>query len=267
MKAEMKEKILDKENCTIHYWVAGPEKAPLVVFSHGAYIDHREWDITIPLVLEAGYRVMTWDLRGHGKSRPGVFKVTDALQDLLAILDLLKVDQASFVGHSMGGNIHQELVFRYQERVKSLVMVGCTWNFQKLTRFEEFSVKVGVPMLGWYPYDTLLKLMAEVSVTSAENRAYLVDAFSVLFKPEFVQVMGEATACLHNEPDYFIPVPMLLIVGDKDKTGNIRKIAPIWAKHDKGCKFVLVPNAMHAVNLDAPEVFHKELLEFLKVNA
>lgn len=267
MKTEMQEFILDRENGSIHYWLGGLEKAPLVVFTHGAYIDHREWDITIPLVLEAGYQVMTWDLRGHGKSRPGVFTVTEALQDLLAILDLIKVDQASFVGHSMGGNIHQELVFRFPERVKSLVMVGCTWNFQKLTRFEEISVKVGVPMLGWYPYDTLIKQMAEVSVTSKRDQDYLVDAFSVLSKSEFVQVMKEATACLHNEPDYIISKPMLLIIGDKDKTGNIRKIAPIWAKHDKDCKFVLVPNAMHCVNLDAPEVFHKELLEFLKVNA
>lgn len=267
MKAELQEYIFDRDNCPIHYWLGGPENAPLVVFTHGAYIDHREWNITLPLVIEAGYRVMTWDLRGHGKSRPGVFKITDALQDLLAILDLLKVEQATFVGHSMGGNISQEMVFRFPERVKSLVCVGCTWNFQKLTRFEEFSVKIGVPMLGWYPYDTLLKQMAEVSATNEADKAYMIEAFSVLSKPEFVQIMGEATACLHNEPNYVIPKPMLLIVGDKDKTGNIRKIAPIWAKHDKGCKFVLVPNAMHAVNFDAPEVFHKELLDFLKVNA
>lgn len=267
MTIEIKEYVIDREACQIHYWLGGSEKAPMVVFTHGAYIDHREWDITIPLVLEAGYQVMTWDLRGHGKSRPGVFKVTDALQDLLAILDKLNVDQATFVGHSMGGNIHQELVFRFPERVKSLVMVGCTWNFQKLTQFEEFTVKIGVPMLGWYPYDTLLKQMADASAANAADKAYLIDAFSVLSKPEFVQVMGQATSCLHYEPDYFIPVPMLLIIGDKDKTGNIRKIAPVWASHDKGCKFVLVPNAMHAVNFDAPEVFHKELMDFLMANA
>jgi 3-oxoadipate enol-lactonase len=267
VKAELQELVFERDNCLIHYWLGGSEKAPLVVFTHGAYIDHREWNKTIPLVLDAGYRVMTWDLRGHGKSRPGVFSVNAAIQDLLALLELLKVNQAVFVGHSMGGNIHQEFVFQHSERVKSLVMVGCTWNFQKLTRFEEISVKVGVPMLAWYPYDTLLKQMAEVSVTSSEDQTYLVDAFSALSKPEFIQVMKEATACLHNEPDYIIPKPLLLIIGDKDKTGNIRKIAPIWANHDRVSKFVLVPNAMHCVNLDAPEVFHKELMDFLRSNA
>ncbi len=267
MSTEMQEFILERENCPIHYWLGGSENAPLVVFTHGAYIDHREWDMTIPLVINAGYRVLTWDLRGHGKSRPGIFKVTDALKDLLAILDLLNVKQAGFVGHSMGGNIHQELVFKFPQRVKSLVMAGCTWNFQKLTRIEEISIKIGVPMLGWYPYATLLRQMAEVSAMHAKDKAYMIEAFSVLSKQEFVQVMGEATACLHHEPDYFIPKPMLLIVGDKDKTGNIRNIAPVWAKHDKDCRFVVVPNAMHCVNFDAPEVFLQELLDFLSVNA
>jgi pimeloyl-ACP methyl ester carboxylesterase len=267
MENEIHEFVLEREGCPIHYWVGGEEKTPLVVFTHGAYIDHREWQNTLPLVIDAGYRVLTWDLRGHGLSRPGTFKLTTALDDLLAILDLLKVQQATFVGHSMGGNIGQELVFRHPERVKSLVLLGCTWNFQKLTPFEEFSVKVGVPMLGWYPYQTLIKQMAEVTAYKEESRAYLREAFSVLSKPEFVQVMSEATACLHNEPDYVIPKPFLLMVGDKDRTGNIRKVAPMFAKHEPNCTFVLVPNAMHGFNLDTPEVFHKYLLEFLKKNA
>jgi pimeloyl-ACP methyl ester carboxylesterase len=54
-----------------------------------------------------------------------------------------------------------------------------------------------------------------------------------------------------------------MMVGDKDTTGNIRKIMPIWAKQEKDCKFVVIPNAKHAANLDNPEFFHQTLMEFL----
>jgi len=165
--------------------------------------------------MAAGFRVMTWDVRSHGQSRPGVFKLSTALDDLLAILDVMKVDQATFVGHSMGGNLHQELVFRHPERVRALVMLDCTWNFQKLSRLEAFSVKIGIPMIGWYPYDTLINQMANLVVSRPADRAYMREAFSILTKPEFVAIMAETSLCLHNEPDYYIPKPMLLMVATR----------------------------------------------------
>jgi len=71
------------------------------------------------------------------------------------------------------------------------------------------------------------------------------------------------TACLHYEPDYTINKPLLMLVGDQDATGNIRKIMPIWAKHESDCRLEVIPNSKHAPNLDNPEVFHTVLLEFL----
>jgi pimeloyl-ACP methyl ester carboxylesterase len=83
-------------------------------------------------------------------------------------------------------------------------------------------------------------------------------------KDEFIHILLAATACLHYEPGYAIGKPLLLILGEKDRTGNIARVMPLWAKQEPNCRFVIVPNASHAVNLDAPDVFHKELLDFLK---
>jgi pimeloyl-ACP methyl ester carboxylesterase len=83
--------------------VGGPENAPLVVFTHGATIDHHEWDATLPIVAEK-FRVLTWDMPDHGLSRPAPFSMAAANADLIAILDALHVDQAILVGHSLGGN-------------------------------------------------------------------------------------------------------------------------------------------------------------------
>ena len=84
-----------------------------------------------------------------------------------------------------------------------------------------------------------------------------------LSKDEFIQIMMATSACLHYEPGYSIHKPLLLMLGDQDATGNIRKVMPVWARHEPDCKFVLLPNARHAANLDNPELFHTTLMDFL----
>ncbi len=264
MKKTLSESVIEIKNCTLHYWLGGDETAPLLVFSHGAYVDHDEWAATFPLALEKGYRVLTWDMRGHGASRPGNFSIRQSVEDLTVILDHLQVTQATFIGHSLGGNLHQEFVFMHPERVKALVIVDSTWNFQKLSRLDEWGVKTGLSILGWYPYNTLIKQMAEVTVSKPEDQAYFRKVFSTLPKEEFVHIMAEATLCLHEEPGYTIPKPFMLMVGDHDTTGNIRKVAPLFAKHEPNCTYVVIPNAKHGAHMDAPEFFHKELFEYLE---
>src|SRR5512143_2235215 len=88
---ELTEGLLKREGFNVHYWLGGKANAPLVVFTHGATIDHHEWDATLPLVLDAGFRILAWDVRGHGRSRPAAFDMSAALEDLRALLDSLAV--------------------------------------------------------------------------------------------------------------------------------------------------------------------------------
>ncbi len=119
------------------------------------------------------------------------------------------------------------------------------------------------PIFKLYPYKTLINQSLAVTATSKESQELLRPAMESLKKDEMIQILMEATASLHNEPGYKINKPILMMVGDKDTTGNIRKIMPIWAKQELDCKFVVIPNAKHAANLDNPEFFHRTLMEFL----
>jgi len=67
--------ILEINGCPLHYWTGGKADAPLLVFTHGATIDHHEWDATLQIV-GGGFRVMAWDLPGHGLSRPAAFDLS-----------------------------------------------------------------------------------------------------------------------------------------------------------------------------------------------
>lgn len=256
------EHTLERENCRMHYWLGGQAAGPLVVFVHGATIDHHEWDATLPLVAER-HCVLTLDVRSHGLSRPAPFTIVAAEADLLALLDELQVEQATFVGHSMGGNLIQELVFHHPERVKALAFVDCTHNFQKLSAMEKFGLSMAVPIFKLYSYKTLVDQSLAVTAVSKASQDLLRQSMGSLSKDEFIQIMMATSACLHEEPGYAIGKPMLMILGDKDRTGNIRKAMPLWAAIEPHCRLVIVPNAFHAPNLDAPEIFHRELLEFL----
>ena len=259
---KLSEDTLERDGCKLHYWTGGDPAAPLVVFTHGATIDHHEWDITIPLVGEH-FRVLAWDVRGHGLSRPAPFDLQQAVEDLLTILDRLEVSQAIFIGHSMGGNLHQELVFHHPERVRAMVCLGCTWNFQKLTTLEAQTLRMAGPIFKIYPYKTLVNQSLAMTAMSEASQELLRASMGSLNKAEFIQIMLATSACLHYEPDYQINKPLLLMVGDQDATGNIRKIMPIWAEHEPDCRFVVIPHAKHAANLDNPDFFHARLMEFL----
>jgi len=265
MNPTLTESTLDRNGCSIHYWTGGKADAPLVVFTHGANIDHHEWDASLPLVGEH-FRVLAWDMRGHGLSRPARFDLAEAVADLLALLDRLEVREATFVGHSMGGNLHQEFAYRSPERVKALAMLDCTWNFMQLSASDKFWLKAADPIFKLYPYKTLIDQSVAVSAISKDGQELMRKAMQKMSKEEFVHVLMNSTQCLRYDPNYQITKPLLLMMGDKEATGNIRKAMPLWAEHE-GVDLVVIPNAKHAANLDQPEIFHRTLLEFLQRHA
>jgi len=259
---DLTEQTLTRKDALLHYWIGGQDSAPLVVFTHGATIDHHEWDATLPLVGEH-FRVLAWDMRAHGRSRPATFSIPGAVDDLVALLDAVEVEQAILVGHSLGGNLHQEVAFKHPERVKAMVCLDCTWNFQKLTRIEEFMLSLAEPIFKIYPYKTLIDQSLQLTAVSKAAQELLRPAVMLQSKEEFIQILMAGSVCLHYEPGYSTGKPLLLMVGDKDTTGNIRKAMPAWAKIEPDCELVIVPNARHAPNLDAPDVFHACLMDFL----
>jgi len=256
------EHTLTRKDALLHYWIGGQASAPLVVFTHGATVDHHEWDATLPLVSEH-FRVLAWDMRAHGLSRPATFSIAGAVDDLIGLLDAVEVEQAVLVGHSIGGNLGQEVCFYHPERVKAMFCLDCTWNFQKLTRLDELMLGLAEPIFKIYPYKMLVDQSLQMTAVSKASQEVLRPAVMLHDKEEFVRIMMAGLACLHYEPGYTTGKPLLLMVGDKDATGNIRKAMPAWARVEPNCELVIVPNAKHAPNLDAPEVFHSCLMDFL----
>ncbi len=237
----------------------------MVVFTHGLCVDHRSWDPILPAVAKI-YRVLTWDVRGHGLSQPvgELFTVPRAVEDLLAIADRLGYQRMVLVGHSNGTYIGQELAFRYPQRVQAMVVADGTCTTWEHSPVENWIVRNSWKAMALFPHETLKKSSLSVFSARKDVQDYVYAAFSMLSKPDFIAInKGMLLSGLHSEPGYRISQPLLLVHGDDDRTGDIARIAPKWAAREPNCQYRVIPNARHFAILDNPEYFTKLLLEFL----
>lgn len=125
----------------LHVRDSGPRDAPVVVLLHGFGSSLQTWDAWAE-GLQQTRRVVRLDLPGSGLSPPDPdhdYSDARSLQLLLALLDDLGVQRASWVGHSMGGRIAWTLAARHPERTERLVLVAPDG-------FASFGFEYGKPM-------------------------------------------------------------------------------------------------------------------------
>ncbi|GAB2476325.1 alpha/beta hydrolase [Promicromonospora xylanilytica] len=269
---------LPRPGATIRFTDFGGPGRP-VVLSHGAGVDHTMFEPQLPALRDAGYRVIVWDLRGHGVSplHPGTrFTADDALDDLAALFDRLGlVEQEAdalgtgprpngplLVGHSLGGNLAQEFARRAPERAGGLVVLDSAWNAGPLGRLERLALHLAAPLLSTVPASRLPGLMARASAVRPTAVARTEELFAQLPKERFLDVWRATVSLVDPQPGYRTPVPLGLVRGAEDRTGNIATAMPRWAAAE-GIAEHVVAEAGHMVTLDAPDALNGTLLKLL----
>lgn len=265
------EHMLERAGGRLRYWLAGPADRPLVVLLHGMVLDHRMFDAQVA-ALAGEYRVLTWDLRGHGRSRPAgePFAVAGAVDDLLAILYRVGRQRAVFVGHSLGGIVAQELAFRFPARVAGLVSFGCSCITLPVSRPMALFQRVAplpLRLLRLAPHWLLLRLAVARMAERPEVRAQAAEMASYVSREVFVQVVAALATCTHAEPTYRFEQPLMLVYGERDRYGDPRRAALAWAARDRQAWVVGLPGAGHNANQDDPGAFNARLLDFLSAHA
>lgn len=99
-----------------------PSDPPLLLL-HAGIADLRSWDALVPLLTDAGYRVVRYDARGFGRSTTQDVPYSNRA-DAIAVLDALDIGRAVLVGNSRGGQVAIDTAIEFPDRVAAVVSVA-----------------------------------------------------------------------------------------------------------------------------------------------
>ena len=126
--AGFKHKVNLPNSQVLRYVELGDPKGLPVVLLHGYTDNSRSWSLIAPYL--EGFRLFAIDQRGHGDSgKPECcYTLMDMAYDVKLFLEALKIERASFVGHSLGSMVAQVFAANYPNRTEKLVLIGSTIN-------------------------------------------------------------------------------------------------------------------------------------------
>ena len=260
----MEHKSISGMRGTVHYWVKGDGNC--IVFTHGATMDHALFQFQIEPFAKQ-YKVITWDVPCHGQSRPYEgFTLQRAASELLEILDRENVEKAHLVGQSMGGYIIQIVTRDYSERVESLTAVDSSpMQPSYYSKLDTWLLSITPPLLRLYPYGRLINSIAKQIALQETAQAYALATLKGYSKSEIAKIMD---AVYRGVKDYgqddVLPVPLLIICGEADRTGKVQTYCRQWAKREER-PLQIIANASHNSNMDNPSEFNRILDEYLKM--
>lgn len=115
---------VDVAGLRIAVWEWGDARARPLLLAHGGFDFARTYEVFAPLLADAGWRVVSWDQRGHGDSEHAALYNWDAdARDALAVLDSIGRAPVPFVGHSKGASVLMHLADACPHRVSRLVNI------------------------------------------------------------------------------------------------------------------------------------------------
>jgi 3-oxoadipate enol-lactonase len=221
------------------------------------------------MLQEKNFRIITYDLRGHGQSDVGDGQYTIELfvDDLIALLDYLKIAKATICGFSMGGYIALRAIERNPDRFNGLVlcdtMSSADSNEAKIRRANSIKLVKKEGVKGFA--EGFLKAVF-TSQTFDANRDIIDKIRTIVLSNSPIGICGAllAMAGRTDTSDALskIGVPTLILVGDHDAV-----TPPTAGKsmHERiaNSKLYLIENAGHMSNLENPIKFNEHLVRFM----
>lgn len=261
---------------------SGGEGPPLV-FVHGLSSYMGFWEYQIPAFTEKN-RVLALDLPGYGASGRPDAPFTPPWYAALLVdwLDAMGIQEATFVGHSMGGQIALTLAIDHPERVNALVLSAPAgferfepghaawmkqfWTETRAMETSEEDIRANFTALVFNHADAGVERLIEervrmsgtpefagTSVAVSRSIAGMVD-YPVIDRLDEVKV---PTLIVFGTADHMIPNPVF-------NGGRTASVAEAGHAAIAGSELLLIPRAGHTVHHDAPDAFNAAMTAFLE---
>ena len=234
-----------------------------VVFAHAATGSSRVWEYQLPAFKARGYRVITYDRRGFGRSEvvPSGPQPGTGADDLKGLLDYLNLDRVHLVGSAAGGIVSLDFAVSFQNRLRSLVIANSVGGVQDASYLDIGRRLRPAPQFGALPPD-VRELGPSYRATNPGGTARWL-ALERISRPEGPPPL---TQTFRNTLTFSllegITVPTLFLTGDADLYSP-PTVLPLFAARIKGARSVVVAGAGHSAYWEQPEIFNRTVLQFL----
>ena len=247
---------LDRDGVQIHYEIAG--RGPALLLTHGFSATGEMWAGQLP-ALTPDFTVITWDMRGHGRSDypadPAAYSEAETVADMAALLDVAGARSAVIGGLSLGGYMSLAFHRTHPDRTRALLIIDTGpgykndqardgWNANAIKRAERYETEG----LG-----DLSRASAEVRAARHRDATGLAGAARGMLTQKDARVTESLPG---------IAVPAIVIVGENDTP--FLAASDYMAAKIPGAKKAVIPNAGHAANIDNPQDFNAALVGFLQ---
>jgi pimeloyl-ACP methyl ester carboxylesterase len=257
---------LTSQDAEIHYQILGD--GPDLVLLHPFPANHRFW-LSVADMLASRYRLVAYDLRGHGDSTSGSGPATmeKHAADLARLCDVNKISQAIFAGVSIGGYVLFEFWRRHRERVAALVLSD-TRATADTEEGRAARLKSAEDVLEKGPATFLESMVPKLlGQHTRENRPDVVEGARKMMAKMTAAGIAAIQQGMAARPDSVptlatINVPTLVLVGAED-TLTPQADAELMQQHIAGSRLEVIPLAGHFAIYEQRNSAGKVIREFL----
>jgi len=246
----------------IFYEDTGGSGVP-VVFLHAATGSSRVWEHQIPAFTAAGYRYISFDRRGWGRTvvDPAGPQPGTGADDLLGLIDHLGIERVHLVSTAAGASVALDFALSFPQRLRSLVIANAVGGAQDQD-YVELGRRIRPPQFDALPAE-FRELGPAYRAAHAEGTKRWMDLEKISRPPgppAPAQPMRNRITFSLLET---IKAPTLLITGDADLYAP-PPVLRLFAARIKNSESIIVPEAGHSVYWEQPEIFNRAVLDFIR---
>ena len=260
-------KFLKLENVTLEYQLSGEENSEAILFVHGLGANLSQFEFQ-QKYFSPKYKVLSINLRGHGNSiildepARSDFELSKMADDIIGLLDSLRISNVHYVGNSMGGNVGYEILKSKPEILKSFATYGTTGQLST----SKFLLKVMSLMYNITSTTTIGNLSKAAGQTK-ESKHKIKKIMSEVNKSTLLNIAPKLANFDYLDIIESSGTPSLIIKGEMDRSINKTLKNTIVAFEKRGdFKLFEMKETGHFANLDNPELFNDVLEEYILNN-
>ena len=277
----LEDKYAQNGDVKIHYVASG--KGPLVVMIHGYPDFSGSWTYLTPKLNDA-YRVVAVDTRGYNLSSQPVgvenYEMPKLVADIDAVIKAEGYEKATVLGHDWGGSIAWMYAFTHPDKLDNLIILSTPHPILFMERmrtdpqqqatsqyarnFQKEGSEAGMTAEG------LARRVQDPALHEKYLEAFRRSSFAGMmnyYRANYPRTVGpDAKRPFLPDNPPIIPVPLLVIHGMKDTALLAAGHNGTWEKAAKDTTIVMVPDAGHFVQFDAPELVNGTIRSWLDIH-